>query len=93
MSDEVIRHDPAARCFEMKLGGESAVLNYELEGRRMTITHTHVPPKGRGRGVAAALVKEALGHAEAEGWRVVPQCSYVDAFMRRHPEYAVLRAG
>jgi predicted GNAT family acetyltransferase len=45
-----------------------------------------------GRGVAGALTRAALGWAEAEGLCVDPVCPYVDAWMRRHPQFGGLRA-
>jgi uncharacterized protein len=45
-----------------------------------------VPAAIGGRGIAAALMKAALAHAEASGWTVVPACSYANAYMTRHPE-------
>ena len=42
--------------------------------------------RGIGRAIAAALVRTALAHARAQGWRVRPSCSYVASWMRRHPE-------
>ncbi len=32
------------------------------------------------------MVKAALAHARAEGLRVEPACSYVRAYMKRHPD-------
>ena len=58
----------------------------------MRLTHTAVDPRLQGRGIAAALVAAALDHARREGLKVVPQCSYVDAYMRRHPQTEDLRA-
>ena len=37
-------------------------------------------------------VKSAVQSAKAEGFRIVPQCSYVAAAFARHPEWADLRA-
>jgi predicted GNAT family acetyltransferase len=87
-----VTHDSAARRFAITGHSGEAVLRYDLEGSRMIITHTYVPPEWRGRGVAADLVVAALNHARAAGWKVVPQCSYVDVFLRRHPEVADLRS-
>jgi predicted GNAT family acetyltransferase len=53
----------------------------------MTITHTGVPPEVGGRGIASALVQAALDVARAEGWKVVPACSYAAVWMQRHPDY------
>ncbi|HEY8901113.1 MAG TPA: GNAT family N-acetyltransferase [Chthoniobacterales bacterium] len=90
MSD--VRHDAEKGRFEREFSGRMAVLDYHIREGRMVITHTFVPPEMRGGGIAGELVKRALEHARAEGLRVVPQCSYVDAYLRRHPEYASLRA-
>lgn len=86
-----VTHDSAAHRFAITDSTGEAVLRYELEGSRMIITNTYVPPEWRGRGVAADLVVAALSHAKTAGWKVVPQCSYVDVFLRRHPEYADLQ--
>jgi predicted GNAT family acetyltransferase len=53
----------------------------------MTITHTLVPEAIGGRGVAADLTRAALETARANGWKVVPMCSYAVTYLRRHPEY------
>jgi uncharacterized protein len=51
----------------------------------VAFTHTEVPPPLQGRGLAAALVREALAWAAAQGLLVRPLCSYVAAYLRRHP--------
>ncbi|MGV8955011.1 MAG: GNAT family N-acetyltransferase [Cypionkella sp.] len=58
----------------------------------MSITHTGVPPEFGGRGIAAKLVNAAIADARAEGFKIEPLCSYVEAQFRRHPEWADLRA-
>ena len=85
-----VRHDPTAREFSVEVGGYIGALNYDLRGDTMTITHTLVPEAIGGRGVAAELMRVALQTARAEGWKVVPMCSYAVAYLRRHPEYADL---
>ena len=54
--------------------------------------HTLVPPEFEGRGIAAKLVEALVADAREEGNTIVPQCSYVEAAFRRHPEWADLRA-
>jgi predicted GNAT family acetyltransferase len=85
-----LHHDPTAHRFSTRLEGHDAELVYALRDGRMVIEHTGVPEAIGGRGVAAALVKAALEHARAQGWRVVPACSYSAAYVQRHPEYADL---
>ena len=87
-----IEHNPAAARFETTVDGQLCVADYLLNGNQMTMTHTLVPQALEGRGIAAALVVEALAHARREGWRVRPMCSYVESYMQRHPETQDLRA-
>lgn len=88
--EPAVRHDAAAQRFEIILDGHSSELTYTREGERIVFTHTFVPPELRGRGVAERLVRAGLAWARGEGKRVVPACSYVDAFIRRHPEFQSL---
>ena len=87
-----IRHDAARHRFTTEVDGHVAVLDYAPGHSAIAITHTGVPREIGGRGIAAQLVRAALLHARNEGLRVDPQCSYADAWMRRHPEFDALRA-
>jgi predicted GNAT family acetyltransferase len=88
-----IRHDPQAGRFETVVDGLRCELDYRLDGRVMRIHHTGVHPGLEGRGIAAALVSAAVAHARAEGLGIQPLCSYVRAWLRRHPEHADLVSG
>ncbi|KRG42800.1 acetyltransferase [Stenotrophomonas pictorum JCM 9942] len=83
--------DAANHRFELLVDGHVAVLEYRLEEGGMVITHTGVPEAIGGRGIAGTLTRAALDHARAQGWKVIPACTYAAAFMRRHGEYADLR--
>jgi predicted GNAT family acetyltransferase len=87
-----IRHNPAEHRFEAEVEGTLSVADYQLRGADMIMTHTFVPPELRGRGIAEKLVRAALEHARTERLRVVPACSYVDAYIRRHAEFQPLLA-
>ncbi len=87
-----VQHNPAAQRFEVDLGDALAVLDYRLEAGRMVFTHTGVPRAYEGRGIASALVRAGLTYAREHGYKVVPVCSFVVAYLRRHPEYADLVA-
>lgn len=54
--------------------------------------HTLVPREIGGRGVAAALVDALVADAREQGFRIVPQCSYVERKFDEHPEWSDLRA-
>ncbi len=79
--------DNAARGrFELSEDGITAFADYHVAGGVMVLPHTVVPPEARGRGMAGRLVRGALDAARERGLKVSPACSYVDAYMRRHPE-------
>lgn len=80
-------HNPAASRFEIDLGdGEFAVVEYDLRDTTLTIHHTGVPTAFEGRGIAAIMTKTTLEWARAEGYKIIPICSYTRAYMLRHPE-------
>jgi predicted GNAT family acetyltransferase len=83
-----VEHDRKAQRFSVGLDGHEGVLDYELDGGLMTITHTGVPAAIGGRGVAGELMRAAVDAARAAGWRIVPRCSYAAAYLRRHPMQA-----
>jgi predicted GNAT family acetyltransferase len=69
-----------------------AELTWRAMGPLRIADHTFVPPALRGRGVAQKLVEALVADAREHGFRIVPQCSYVEALFRRHPEWADLLA-
>ncbi|KRC70213.1 hypothetical protein D3C87_462110 [compost metagenome] len=87
-----VTQDTARSRFTATVDGVLCVLDYQLQGGAMAITHTGVPSAVGGRGIAAELTRQALLAARANGWKVRPLCSYADAYMRRHPEYNDLLA-
>lgn len=87
-----ITHDGQGHRFVTSANGHEASVEYELGDGVMTITHTLVPKEIGGRGIAGHLVRAAMDHARAAGLKVVPQCSYADSWLQRHPDYAGLRA-
>ncbi|RKF20524.1 N-acetyltransferase [Altericroceibacterium spongiae] len=72
--------------------GEQAELTWQAAGEARIADHTYVPDAMRGKGIAAELVKALVADAREKGFTVVPQCSYVDAAFRRHPEWADILA-
>lgn len=75
--------------------GENATgyLEWEPRGDNVRVaTHTVVPGEIGGRGIAAQLVDRLVSDAREQGFRIVPQCSYVEAKFRKNPDWADLRA-
>jgi predicted GNAT family acetyltransferase len=84
---EAIRDNKAEHRFEMDAAGELAVAYYRLAPGVMTFTHTEVPAALWGQGIGSRLVRGALESARMQGLKVVPGCSFVSAYLARHPEF------
>lgn len=82
-----IRHNQHQQRFEVELENLLCVIDYQLNGKFLTLPHVGVPQPLEGRGIAGELTRTALDWARAENYRVIPVCPYVQAWLRRHPEY------
>jgi predicted GNAT family acetyltransferase len=92
MSNE-IRHNEESSQYETTVDGQTAFVSYDREDPNLIVfTHTIVPDELSGRGLAGAVVKHALDDARRQNLKVVPQCSYVAAYIKRHSEYQDLVA-
>ncbi len=89
----VVSHNVAQRRFEAVVDGLVCRADYVRKGDEMHIVHTAVPSALEGRGIASALVRAAFDHAAANELKIVPACSYVRVWARRHRELAHLLAG
>jgi predicted GNAT family acetyltransferase len=84
---------PTHGRYRAEIGGATAELTWKALGPIRVADHTFVPPALRGHGIAMQLVEALVADARSQGFTIEPQCSYVEAAFRRHPEWADLRAG
>lgn len=87
-----IRDNTALSRFELDDGGVMAVLNYKLADDVITLAHTETPVQARGRGIASRLVAGVLNEMRQRGLKIVPRCSFVRAYLAKHPEFRDLVA-
>lgn len=91
MSPTLVDNHERSR-FELACEGGTAFVDYRMAPGVVTLLHAEVPPGSSGRGLGSKLVRATLDLARARGLKVVPRCSFVAAYMRRHPELDHLRA-
>lgn len=84
------RDNAEKRRFEIEIDGHRALADYRIADGVMDLYHTESPPALAGRGVASLLIRTALLAARTQGLRVRPSCSFVAAYLKRHPEFADL---
>lgn len=87
-----VRQNNAQSRFELDADGGTALAYYRQGDGVMTFHHTETPPHLQGRGIASQLVRGALEQARAQHLKVIPRCSFVAAYMARHPEFNDLLA-
>ena len=95
MAITVTRTDETSHgAYRVELPGADppAELTWRALGPLRIADHTFVPSTMRGQGVAQVLVEALVADAREQGFRIVPQCSYVAALFRRHPEWTDLLA-
>ena len=84
-----VRRDANAYLATMA-GREVATLRYDETDGRVVILTTTVVPELRGRGIAGALIADALDDIRDRGQRVTVYCAVVDAFMAGNRQFADL---
>ncbi|MBN9538606.1 MAG: N-acetyltransferase [Reyranella sp.] len=82
-----VTHNAARSRYELPTEHGLAVAEYRSQGDRLIFTHTEVPPADEGKGLGAKLVRAALEDTHRRGLKIVPACSFVVAYVRRHPEF------
>ena len=87
-----VRNNTARSRFELDVDGGIAIATYRIDGNVITFTHTEVPPRSRGAGVASRLIEAALQAARTQGLKVVAHCAFVQAYLTKHPEFRDLTA-
>ncbi len=94
VGDLQIEHDPERMTFEVVVDtNKRAVLEYRSnrEGK-MFLNSTEVPESLRGQGIAAKLVQHVFDYARENNYRIIPVCSYVKTYLKKHPEQQDLMA-
>lgn len=88
MTTEVL-HDPKMNRYELLVDGVSAgEVDYQVRDDTIVVTHTEIDPAQRTSGLGGELVRGALNLIRAEtDYRVVPSCTFVAAWITKHPDY------
>ena len=88
MTDPDIHDNTGAHRYELPVGGEVAVVIYNLSDKNLMITETLVPEALEGRGIASRLAKHVIADARTPGLMILPVCPFFSAYLQKHPEHA-----
>jgi predicted GNAT family acetyltransferase len=82
----IITQNIALHRFEIRVGDELIGVNdYTQLGDRMSFTHAEIEPAYGGKGYAKLLVETSLNDARAQGFSVIPYCTYVRKVIAENP--------
>ncbi len=87
MQHDVEHREQEGRFVVSELGHEAYLEYHELQDGTLDYAHTFTPNEIRGRGIATAIIREALDWAMATKKRVLPSCPFVNTYIDRHGEY------
>ena len=90
-----VREDEPRSRFVLPIEAEAVAAAYyqtDDENRRV-LTHTEVPSEYMGGGIGSALARGVFDMARARGFKLVLRCSFMAAWLARHPDYADVVAG
>jgi uncharacterized protein len=83
-----VRDNRQRSRYELLVDGEVvAFVQYTMRGGRLLLVHTEVDRARTGEGLASELIAGVLDDVRVRGIPMLPVCSFVDGFIRRHPEY------
>jgi len=90
--DMGLTNNEAIHNFELIVDGQRSFIDYKKRDSKIYLVHTEVPQELQGKGVAEAMVEKTFNYIEGHGLKLVPLCSYIQAFLKRHPEWNRLLA-
>ena len=88
MNDIRLKLNEAGRgAFYLEENGERlAEMEVSVSKGILTVYHTEVAEKLKGRGVAGDLLKAMVSYAREKALKVIPLCPYVHARFKKDPE-------
>jgi uncharacterized protein len=86
----MVENNEPEKRFEVRVDGHVAFLQYNYSKGSLVFTHTEVPPALEGQGLAGKLARTALEYAKTHQLTVIPLCTFVAGYIRKHPEYQLL---
>jgi len=82
-----IRINESAKRFELEAGGEMAYIDFAWHRDLLVLLFVYVPIPFRGKGYSSRLIEFAMQFAREKKVKVTVYCSYINRYLRLHPEH------
>jgi predicted GNAT family acetyltransferase len=80
-------NNEALHNFELIIDDARSFIDYKQKGDKVYLIHTEVPHEMEGKGIAPALVEKTFIYLEQHNLKIVPLCTYMVTYLKRHPEW------
>ncbi len=76
--------------YEFHIGEYIAKIVYIKTQNKILLTHTEVPKQLGGQGIGASLLEKVLEDIQKKDLTLEPVCSFVVAYIQKHPHWRKL---
>ncbi len=83
-----VRNEPEQSRYAVFLDDELAGFAAYQEGEgEVSLTHTEIDSRFEGKGLGSGLARGVLDDLRAREVAVLPHCSFISGYIKRHAEY------
>ena len=83
-----VRNQPEQSRYAVFLDDELAgFAAYQESAGVIDMTHTEVDSRFEGKGIGSGLARGALDDVRSRGLSLLPHCSFISGYVKRHEEY------
>ncbi|QNK61772.1 N-acetyltransferase [Pedobacter sp. PAMC26386] len=73
--------------FELRIGDYTTFIDYKERSKKIWLIHTESPDELKGKGAATAVIEKTLDYIEENGYKLIPLCPVVVAYLKRHTDW------
>ena len=84
---QLLKVNNANHHLELEVDGSIAFIDFKLVQDKLFLIHTETPPELEGKGAGTAMVQKALQYAKDNHYQIVPLCTFVQHYLKKHPEW------
>ena len=89
MEEYELINNEESKQYEFHIGKYIPKIDYTISQNNLIyLTHTEVPVALEGQGIGSQLLSKVFADIEKKGLQVVPLCSFITGYIKKHPEWS-----